>query len=137
MEEDADLSQDAIWNSGVDAALIELCAVLDVDVESFSWDAATEDVGGDIRAVIGNIMRAKYGEDWDPKSVIPCHRCGHLCNWPARPQACDGRHGADAYSAALDQLDDRQCADCGYPVGDKPVFLGGVWFCATCNPAEI
>jgi hypothetical protein len=31
--------------------------------------------------------------------------------------------------------DDRQCADCGYPVGDKPVFLGGVWFCATCNPA--
>ena len=31
--------------------------------------------------------------------------------------------------------DDRHCADCGYPVGDKPVFLGGVWFCATCNPA--
>ena len=29
----------------------------------------------------------------------------------------------------------RQCADCGYPLGDKPVFLGGVWFCATCNPA--
>ena len=23
----------------------------------------------------------------------------------------------------------------GYPLGDKPVFLGGVWFCATCNPA--
>ena len=37
--------------------------------------------------------------------------------------------------AALDQCDNRQCADCGYPVGDKPVFLGGVWFCATCNPA--
>ena len=29
----------------------------------------------------------------------------------------------------------RQCADCGYPLGDKPVFLGGVWFYATCNPA--
>jgi hypothetical protein len=40
-----------------------------------------------------------------------------------------------ALSAALDQWDNRQCADCGYPVGDKPVFLGGVWFCATCNPA--
>ena len=36
---------------------------------------------------------------------------------------------------AADQWDNRQCADCGYPVGDKPVFLGGVWFCATCNPA--
>lgn len=68
MEEDADITEDGIWNSGVDTALIELCAVLGVDVGSFSWDAATEDVGGDIRAVIGNIMRAKYGENWDPKS---------------------------------------------------------------------
>ena len=68
-------------------------------------------------------------------SVIPCHRGGHNCNWPACPQDCDGRPGADAYSAALDKLDVRQCADCGYPLGDKPVFLGGVWFCAICNPA--
>ena len=37
----------------------------------------------------------------------------------------------DALGAA--NIDDRQCADCGYPVGDKPVFLGGVWFCATCK----
>ena len=66
-------------------------------------------------------------------SVIPCHRGGHLCNWPIYLQDCDGRPEADAYSAAPDQLDDRQCADCGYPVGDKPVFLGGVWFCATCK----
>ena len=29
----------------------------------------------------------------------------------------------------------RQCADCGHPLGYNPVFLGGVWFCATCNPA--
>ena len=44
-------------------------------------------------------------------SVIPCHRGGHNCNWPACPQDCDGRPGADAYSAALDKLDDGQCAD--------------------------
>ena len=50
-------------------------------------------------------------------SVIPCHRGGHNCNWPACPQDCDGRPAADAYSAALDKLDDRQCADCGYPQG--------------------
>lgn len=37
-------------------------------------------------------------------SVIPCHRGGHNCNWPACPQDCDGRPGADAYSAALDKL---------------------------------
>jgi hypothetical protein len=46
-------------------------------------------------------------------NVMPCHRRGHLCNWPAcqprgvyalsPPQDCDGRPGADAYSAALDQ----------------------------------
>ena len=67
-------------------------------------------------------------------SVIPCHRGG-----PACPQDCDGRPGADAYSAALDRWDetkdDRQCADCGHPLDNKAVFLGGVWFCATCNPA--
>ena len=41
----------------------------------------------------------------------------------------------DSQSDAACPSDDRQCADCGYPVGDKTVFLGGVWFCATCNPA--
>ena len=36
---------------------------------------------------------------------------------------------------ALREWTDKQCNDCGYPLGDEPVFLGGVWFCATCNPA--
>jgi len=35
-------------------------------------------------------------------SVIPCHRGGHICNWPACPQDCNGRPGADAYSADLE-----------------------------------
>ena len=39
-----------------------------------------------------------------PMSVIPCHRGGHLCNWPACPEDCDGRPGADAYSTALDRM---------------------------------
>lgn len=25
-------------------------------------------------------------------SVIPCHRGGHHCEWPACPLDCDGRH---------------------------------------------
>jgi len=61
--------------------------------------------------------------------------CTDCLNTGWNGKDCDGRPAADAYSAALDKLDDRQCADCGYPLGDKPVFLGGVWFCATCNPA--
>lgn len=69
-------------------------------------------------------------------TVIPCHRGGHSCNWPACLQDCDGRANADAYSVALDQWgnnraadDDRQCADCGYPLGDKPVVLGALVLC--------
>jgi hypothetical protein len=34
-------------------------------------------------------------------SVIPCHRGGHLCNWPACSPACDGRPGADRKDAAV------------------------------------
>lgn len=71
MEEDADISEDGIFQSGIDTALIELCAVLGVDTKSFSWDAATETLDGDIRAVIGNILRAKYGENFDPKADHP------------------------------------------------------------------
>lgn len=41
-------------------------------------------------------------------SVIPCHRGGHHCNWPACPQECDGRSGADAYSPALDHWNVRR-----------------------------
>ena len=28
-----------------------------------NWDAATETLDGDVQAVIGNILRARFGED--------------------------------------------------------------------------
>lgn len=54
------------WNAGCDFALTELCTFLGVDPQAVTWDAATETVDGDVRAVIGNILSAKYGEDWGP-----------------------------------------------------------------------
>lgn len=55
-------------HDGIDFALEQLCTVLGVDPHMVSWDAATETVDGDVRAVIGNIMCAKYGEDFDPRA---------------------------------------------------------------------
>jgi hypothetical protein len=58
-----DPTSDERWNEGCDFAMKQLCAALDVDPNSVTWDAATETVDGDIQAVIWNILRAKYGED--------------------------------------------------------------------------
>jgi hypothetical protein len=57
-------------DAAVDFTLVQLCKVLGLDPESFSWDAATETFTGDVQAVIGNILRAKYGEDWGPDSTF-------------------------------------------------------------------
>lgn len=59
-----DPTDDPRWNDGCDFAMTQLCAFLGVDPESVRWDAATETVEGDIQAVIGNIFRAKFGDDW-------------------------------------------------------------------------
>lgn len=32
--------------------------------------------------------------------LIPCHRGGHNCSWPACPQECDGRRGGPSAIAA-------------------------------------
>lgn len=62
----SDTLSDDVSHEGIDFALIQLCHVLGVDQHMISWDAATETVDGDVRAVIGNILRAKFGEDWAP-----------------------------------------------------------------------
>jgi hypothetical protein len=64
------------WNDGCDFAMTQLCKFLDVEPSSVSWDAATETVEGDVSAVIGNILRAKFGEDWGPQcqAVSAQHR---------------------------------------------------------------
>lgn len=65
-----DLTPDGRWNAGIDFALEQLCKYLGVDVGDVLWDAATETVDGDVRSVIGNIMRAKYGDDFTPELAV-------------------------------------------------------------------
>jgi hypothetical protein len=67
--EDQTLS--AEWNNGCDFAMMQLCNFLCVDPDAVNWDAATETVDGDVRAVIGNILHAKFGEDWSPQTAPP------------------------------------------------------------------
>lgn len=64
-----DPSADERWNAGLDFAMGQFCAALGVDPKSVRWDAATETLDGDVNAVIWNILRARFGEDWDPAAV--------------------------------------------------------------------
>lgn len=69
-----DPAADERWNVGCDFAMEQLCVLLGVDQASVSWEAATEEVDGDVRAVLGNIMDAGLGENWrdySPAAPIP------------------------------------------------------------------
>ena len=67
----ADPSADGRWQAGCDFALVQLCEAIGVDPKSVRWDAATETLDGDVNAVIWNILRARFGDDWDPDQVQP------------------------------------------------------------------
>jgi hypothetical protein len=45
--------------------MTQLCAILKVDPQSVSWDAATETLDGDVRAVLHGILTAGLGEGWN------------------------------------------------------------------------
>jgi hypothetical protein len=64
-----DPSADERWNAGCDFALEQLCKFLEVDPSTVLWDAATETVDGDVRAVISHILSEKYGDNWSPKAA--------------------------------------------------------------------
>lgn len=59
-----DPSANERWQAGCDFALVELCKTLDIDPKSVNWDAATETVDGDVSAIIWNILRARFGDDF-------------------------------------------------------------------------
>jgi hypothetical protein len=60
-----DPAADERWNAGCGHAIEQLAAVLGIDRNAFSWDAATEELGGDVRSVIGNALTEALGDDWD------------------------------------------------------------------------
>lgn len=63
-------AEHGIFDEGIEFALTQLCKWLEVDPKSVCWDAATETVEGDVSAVIGNILRAKYGDDFSPQLAV-------------------------------------------------------------------
>lgn len=78
-----DPSADDRWNAGLDYGQTQLCAVLGVDPQSVSWDAATETLDGDVQSVICNILTVWGGDDWrDLSPPIPT---------PADAEAREGR----------------------------------------------
>lgn len=60
----SDPAANPAWNAGCDFAMTAICKMLKVDPHSISWDAATEELEGDVMSVIGNIMMAAFGDDW-------------------------------------------------------------------------
>lgn len=58
-------------HEGIDYALERLCEMVEVDPKNVSWDAATETVDGDVQAVIGNILTAAFGENWQDRLGPP------------------------------------------------------------------
>lgn len=57
------------FEAGVDYAIEALAEVLEIDVNSFSHDAATETLEGDVKAVIGNALNAALGDDWTDQLI--------------------------------------------------------------------
>lgn len=64
------------WIAGCDFAMTVLCRMLKVDPHSISWDAATEELEGDVMSIIGNIMVAAFGEDWHDAILAAAEEAG-------------------------------------------------------------
>lgn len=52
------------FHEGVSYGIEALAHVLGIDVNSFSHDAATETMEGDVKAVISNALTARFGDEW-------------------------------------------------------------------------
>ncbi len=83
-----DPTSNPAWNDGCDFAMTQLCIFLGVNQSDVRWDAATETVDGDVQAVIGNILRAKFGENWGPEDD-PISRIGVAKPLPSTVEQLD------------------------------------------------
>ncbi len=52
------------FEEGVECAIEMFARSFGIDVNDFSWDAATEEWEGDVMAVIANCITARFGDDW-------------------------------------------------------------------------
>ncbi len=87
-----DPSADERWNAGLEFAMMQLCGVLAIDPKTVMWDAATETLDGDVSSIIGNILRARFGDDADlratpaaPQAAMPSREEIARAIWEKRP----------------------------------------------------
>ena len=52
------------FEQGMEWAIEALAEELGITANDFSWDAATEEWEGDVRAVMNNMLTAALGEEW-------------------------------------------------------------------------
>lgn len=96
-----------VFDSGVTWTIGQLAVVLSVDCNDFSWDAATEEYDGDVRAVIGNAITAALGEEWSA----------------LRAELEALRAESTRLRDEIDRLTNppkRYCAKCGHPEDNHP-----------------
>lgn len=55
-----DDDEELIFSQGVDYAILIVAQQLGVHPDDFSWDAATEEFEGDVRAVVGNLLQRHW-----------------------------------------------------------------------------
>jgi hypothetical protein len=60
-----------------------------------SWSPGLQRGDGLRLSAYGRRDPGRFRQEKSIMSVIPCHRGGHLCNWPACQQDCDGRPAAE------------------------------------------
>lgn len=54
------------FEAGVEYAIAVLAVLLDVGINDFSHDAATEEFEGDVFSVMGNCLNVRFGDDGWP-----------------------------------------------------------------------
>jgi hypothetical protein len=100
---ESDPAADERWVAGCDFAIFQLASVLGIKPDAFSWDAATEELDGDVRAVIGNALTAALGDDWFPEA----HAAALREAWEAGRDAviAEAKRGIAEIEAVSEQTD--------------------------------
>lgn len=55
------------FETGMEWAVETIGEMLGVSANDYSWDAATEEWEGDVRAMMCNMLTAALGDDWQDK----------------------------------------------------------------------
>ena len=127
-----DPSADDRWSAGCDYAMTALCKLLCINTADVTWDAATEELEGDVLAVLGNILTMRFGDDWRRSSPQPAPADREalvdavneaMDAWMSSASGSDAEHIADALLARglrlpAPKMEPRRCAECDCEGGE-------------------